>query len=486
MDSEAINKIKTTRRLFNTGLFLILCSRFLAIWITAAAISILILKVTGIDYGFITQLILLTSLPVILLALAKTSQEKYSHEETAAWLDLHGKNGGSIINLLTLKQGVAPVKPGVAVPVKPDMEKPGTLNLINAKITALPMIKNLIFPALFLIACLLVPARHSTSTISPQAIHKRADSVKKHIEKSRRLSVLEQKEFLALQEEMLRAVNQAESSPTSAVEAVDHVQNKLDMKILKKARAHKQAFSQWEKLLEQTSNPGSQNLDDLAASLKQALDSSQNKNLLPPDLQKALDKLAKELKNCGLDGSALDSKALENAFKNMEMKDLKKIASLLKQAHKNSLNNCNTCSSAMSNKLAKKIVNALANSASVSSAMKDFENKLARVKMVPGKGGTSRGRGDAPLVLGNESETSAARFKPMFLKPGSLPIPGSLIGKKKIAPLLITPVEFRPPQRLNATIKNKVSGSTTGEHLGPYQKKIAARYFEQVAKGDKK
>ncbi|MCP4217335.1 MAG: hypothetical protein GY765_22010 [bacterium] len=461
--------ISYTRGIFNAALFLHYIGGIMAPAITVAAIFLLVSKVSG--YPGLFPLQWLPGVVGLLagLALSLTFKEKYSQQEAAAWLDWQAQKGGALMMLMETSPGQH---------CRIDCSQ-----LPKPRITVLPTLKKIAFPMLFLLVCIIVPVYVSQGLVSTEAIHRRAAAVETHIQKASRQTVVREDEALQLQDELRRAVDNAEQTPTAAVEAVDHVQEKLDGKILDKAE---KAAEKVEML--SASLSGTMDKDLMRESIQQAMSGTTAMETLPPDLQ---NKLAELLRKMNLSGpgnqqlsskqlkdilNKMDAETLKKMLKALDAETLKKLAASIREAQLKALQNCGKCSGSMADAAVGKRLENMVN-ATCSSAMADLEKRL--VGIVLGRGGIDRGRGDAPLVLGEETESSAARFKPMLLKSKGIPFPGVTLSKKKVLPQRIAPEEFRLSSRSRAKTKDGVGGTYNDGRLGPYRQKIAARYFKE-------
>jgi hypothetical protein len=95
----------------------------------------------------------------------------------------------------------------------------------------------------------------------------------------------------------------------------------------------------------------------------------------------------------------------------------------------------------------------------------------------PGRGGISRGRGDAPMVFGDDKNLPQAKFKDQELS-------NRFLNPEDLIDLGITPLEPKPdPQKFSpGTLKSFESLEGTGvsrTRISPGQKDVIAKYFEK-------
>ena len=100
---------------------------------------------------------------------------------------------------------------------------------------------------------------------------------------------------------------------------------------------------------------------------------------------------------------------------------------------------------------------------------------------MPGRGGVTRGRGDAPMMFGEETDASKMRFKPMPMQSGgNPPLPGVIVHKGRTAPRKLPPEEFRGPERTGAAAAGS-GGRASGSVLSPFHRKVVETYFKETA-----
>jgi hypothetical protein len=102
---------------------------------------------------------------------------------------------------------------------------------------------------------------------------------------------------------------------------------------------------------------------------------------------------------------------------------------------------------------------------------------------MPGRGGVNRGRGDAPLQFGDESDPDGSRFNPLLKKPGEKFLPGVNLAGTRMRVKKIAPKEFQPPTRTGIELKGAVTQVGTTE-LSPARRAAAATYFNQLSAGE--
>lgn len=105
------------------------------------------------------------------------------------------------------------------------------------------------------------------------------------------------------------------------------------------------------------------------------------------------------------------------------------------------------------------------------------------VGVVPGSGGVNRGRGDADLSFGDETDSSGMRFKNRAYSPGDGLLPGATLDRKHMRVDKINATDARAVKRSGILLGNTGGGKTAGGRLGPRNRAVATRYFKE-AEGD--
>jgi hypothetical protein len=98
----------------------------------------------------------------------------------------------------------------------------------------------------------------------------------------------------------------------------------------------------------------------------------------------------------------------------------------------------------------------------------------------PGRGGVSRGRGDAEMSYGNESDKKNTKFKDVILPPGLLDEPKNDVVATTPREPEVNPAESAP--RSAARASDASSGRETWERkLRPRHRGVVRRYFDGKA-----
>ncbi len=432
--SNVDRAVDRARLLFNTGLVLDAGAWGLAGWMCAMGVVIIAVKVAGVLTWIQPWNVLVTSLPVLVVAGAAALRRRYHRSEVAAWLDLKGECGGTVI------AGTGSTAPRVSPAVRP-----------------LPLLRRLVLPAVLLAASLVVPwIPRNVDAVSTVAIEHRARVVDERIERAKKLDILDEKETMELRESLKKAQANAAASPEAAVEALDQVQKKLSEKLLAAAGRRREA-------LEAAHDLHARKGGDPGEALEKATQNMPSRHDLPPELREALEKMRQQ---GGPDGAAgqMDPGALEELGK------------MLENAHALELQNIAKASDLLADAEAKGLLEALTGDGGCKGDGDPGSGAASGNN--PGQGGITRGPGDAPLSFGDESDGSKVKFKPVPLKPGKKIMPGAMAGSKTVVGGTTPPEEFQPGGRVDVEMAAE-GGSTAGPALGPYHSEVVSKYFEK-------
>lgn len=426
--------IGRARLMFNAGLVLDAGAWGLAGWMVAAGVALVAVKVAGLLTWLQWWHVLVTGVPVVVVAGAIALRRRYGRDEAAAWLDLKGECGGTVI-----------AGAGTRVP------------RVEPAVRALPLLRRLVLPAVLLAASLIVPWIPRTGdAVSTVAIEHRARVVDERIERARKLDLLDEKETMELRESLKKAQANASRSPEAAVEAMDQVQKKLGEKILAEAESRREA-------LEAAHDLHAQKGGNAAEDLAKATQNLPSRSDLPPELQEALEKMQEQ---GGPEGAAgkMDPRALEELGK------------MLEGAHALELQNIRKASDLLADAEAKGMLEALTGEGGCQGGGEPGSGTA--MGNVPGQGGITRGPGDAPLSFGDESDEAGVKFKPVPLEPGEKIAPGAMAGSKIKVGGTTPPEEFAPGGRTDVALTSE-GGSSAGVALGPYHSDVVFKYFEK-------
>lgn len=310
-----IQKIKHTQAILNLAVFLdALVTRFIT-WLLVVSAIIVVTKLLGINQFCEIEYLLLTFIPVIVLAVYSYRKSKFSFYYTATWLDLKEKAGGTYI--ATVKDNID-IKPVKKIDINAGIKLPGYF-------------KQVVLPLFIFCVALAVPGIQNEIKESGKAVKKKLEVVQKRMETLKEQKLLSDDEIFKLQEAFEQAAIGVDKKTEVAMEGIDHLQNNIEQSIMEKARTEMESLKVAQKALNDilskspTIDNGSaldrNDLENLANALKKSSENSNNPFELDSDLQEILDKL--DCNSC----SALNAGMLAR----LSNKDLKRLADCLKK-----------------------------------------------------------------------------------------------------------------------------------------------------------
>ncbi|MHC4887523.1 MAG: hypothetical protein ACYTGH_20800, partial [Planctomycetota bacterium] len=219
-----------------------------------------------------------------------------------------------------------------------------------------------------------------------------------------------------------------------------------------------------------------QEREGLMKALKELAKAMGGMEELSPELKKALAKALKGLPKNGGQGGLTPS-----ALNGLDAKALQKLAQSLMKNCKSGMEGAGQCQGLLSPSAAQALKQMMAGLGKLSQ-FDPTQMGLAK-GMMPGKGGVNRGRGDAPLQFGDESDPDGARFNPLLKKPNDKFLPGVKIASTRMRVKKIAPKEFQIPARTGIELKGAVTQVGTTE-LSPARRTAAAAYFNKLSAGE--
>lgn len=447
MGSGSKTVLMLTRLRFNLGLLLDLCTRWVAVWGIAAAVFVLVLKVSGGFLGILPWHVLLTGIPVALAAAVVAWTKRYDTHTVAAWLDLQGRFGGRVIDAAA--RGGSVQAPGVRASIRP-----------------LPLLGRLAIPLVLVVASLVVPwSVRAGDEQSDVAIKRRARVVEHRIESARRMGILDQEEALALMEQLDRARQNAQASPESAAEAVDQVQKNLDREILDSAKQGQQGMQAASDLMQKASAEANLSDEEVQKAMEEAMEGMDPQDL-PEELREAMEKMKK--------GGAGAEGAGQGQGKPLDPEQAKKLGQMLQKMQGEKLEKLGQATDLMVDPDARK---ALGEMAEAGGQCEGGGDPSGTGMEGIGQGSITRGPGEAPLEFGDETDPAGARFEPLPFKPDDEFLPSLIPGSKQGPGSTSAPAEFQPPGRSEFTVKSGEGGFDSGSPLSPYHDDVVTEYF---------
>ncbi len=466
-------ELTSFRRQLARVLFLKYALLFFTIWAFGYGILVLAIRVasqlprTWLAWG------LLGVLPVLALAIMATRKHIPPVEKLRAVLDRESACGGLLMASHETKlEGWDGYVPHLTLP-RVTWEGQRVLSLFGIGVV-------------FLAASFLVPISSTVMGMNQTLdVGKEVSQLNEQLETLKEEKLIDEPKADALEEQLSKIQQEAKGDdPVKTLEAIDHLDQNLKKTAQEAAEKDVQAterLSQQEALAETLSKEGAQMDDQLMAEATEELaemakeslgenapESQALKKQLSQDLKKALDsgKLTpEELKEL--------AKALKNSKQSLadQLKKLKE-SGLIDQKTLQQCEKAGQCNSqGLKDFLEKNNGNGQGEGSgkSVKESMKEW-----------GRGGTSRGEGDAPMSWTEGTTEEGAKFKEQTLPSNSLnPEDSQMTGLSVSEPK----VENAGPQTGGA-----LAGSTTGnasantQKILPRHKGAVKRYFERKNK----
>jgi hypothetical protein len=435
-------QVRRVRTVLNLGHVVDYCCRWAGPTLIAVGVLVICLKLISPTLTPLAAPVLWFIPAALVVALIFSRRGLFTEEQAAVWLDRTGRAGGSVI---AANQGRS-------------FLRSGPLNLPRAIFRPWRPVRALALPVAFLVAALLVPARRAHEVDPVKAIRSRSGQVRRRLHRAEELRVVSGEEVREIEAGLERAVEAARRSPESAAEAVDALQRVLEKDILKAARAAR-ALTMAGPRMGRAGRAGDRK--EYARQLRKALAAFEAR--LPDDLREKLQKFAKE-SGTQLDGlpGIPGKESLNEMLGKLSKEQLQELADELARQGLSGLGACGKCSELMNDAAARQALAELT---------EDGDGR-------PGRGGVNRGRADAELSFGKETDTSKMRLKPLALKNKEPALPGVRTGHQKVSAKEMPPEEFRPPSRTGTDPATKTGGSSSGGALGPRRLRAAAEYFK--------
>lgn len=306
------------------------------------------------------------------------------------------------------------------------------------------------------------------------AIDELIESLQAKVELINQEEIIDDERTADINENLEKIAEDAEDGdPMKTWEALDHIADSL------KSISNDASEDIMKMLFDATA------MDALAESLQKAIDEQG----LSAEINKAIEEMAalmanKELLNA-LDG--MISAELAEALQKLELspEQLKELAKALKECKGESLDKmCKLCDASMVDPDMLKKCKGVANDkdsalmAFLDENASDVSSLLAAC-MMPGNGGVSRGRGDAPLTWKDGCDENGVGFKEEVIQPFA---PGGLensklVGISKGAPTANdTPVTVTGGELENAAIGG---GGAHKQRVLPQHKHVVMKYFDR-------
>ena len=331
-------------------------------------------------------------------------------------------------------------------------------------------VRNLTLPLVFAVGACFVPLRTAaTAPVIPNTVGQTAArELEELITSLDEEAVLEQKESEQLKEEVARLAEETKTTPLTHEkwEAVDALKERMKVRVDAAAMTTAEARDAAAALASREPGDGmelsAEQTERLEKKLSETLQKLSQKGMLDGASKDLKDRLQRLTKNGKLElpsDPAERQELLDDLQKHLDQ-EAKKLSALRKKC---SLCRGGECDGEEGDSLCEG---------------EQFGKKSGKR---PGKGGVNRGRGDAPLTWGDESDEEGVKFKETVLPQGFLEQPkDELVGVGRAAPdEEAAPVAARSTQR----VMDPAAGNTTwNRKLNPRHRNVVRKYFSNAGK----
>ncbi|MBL4884006.1 MAG: hypothetical protein JKY95_05665 [Planctomycetaceae bacterium] len=388
---------------------------------------------------------LLPAMP--LLAWRQTNSHRFTRTEAAALLDQKLEAGGL---LMTLSE----TPDDHWQSYLPEVEMLWRNSLV--KIRPKRFVSLLALPLAFAMVTCIIPVREtSVLQAKPRKVSQQTtEELEAILETLEEADILEEEDKAELKKELEKFAEQTKDQPLTHEqwETADFLRQNMQMKWEKNERGINSASSAIDELLSSMANSGEVSAEQL----------EQFENAMGENLQA----MARKALNSGLEGMSDEMKKMLENLANSGKLSMPGDA----QAQKKMMEELKEMLKKEAEKLAKQR----------GDCQGLCEGGMCEGNQ-PGKGGISRGRGDAEMLFGEESDLDGTKFKEIILPPGVLDDP-----TEKVLRLTKAEPETDPAQNAprNAVRKNDpASGRATWDRkLSPKYRGVVQKFFNSNKK----
>lgn len=407
------------------------------------------------------------TLPCLGLAWWLPRRNPWSRSQTVARLDQTLNSGGLLMTLCECPDAVWSER----LPQVEALWKQAVPRLLPVR-----FVRCLILPLLFALGAGFVPLREaSTAPVMHHAVaQKAAEELQDLVTGLDEQAILETDEEQELKEEVARLAEESRDTPLThekweTIDALkERMKVRLDAATMTATEAHDAATMLADAARSEALGdpPGlrAEHKERLEQKLGESMQELAQKGRLagaPKKLQADLQRLSKNGKQ-QLPADANERKEFLDELRNYLDQESKKLTDLRKK--------CSTCTSGD-----------LQGDGADDNDVEGSQTKFGtggKFGSRPGQGGTTRGRGDAPLTWGNESDKQGTKFKETVLPPGFLDQP-----KEEIVRIGRTAPEEEAAAsapRSTQRIIDATAGNTAWRRkLNPKHRAVVRKYFEK-------
>jgi len=442
------------RRRLSLGLFLATLTDALAVFLLVFGTAILVVKLARPDWWPHILWVVCGALPIAFWAWRRSVRNAFSRSEAVALLDSRLGAGGLLMT-------VSETHDGQWVERLSSLEKDWRSSL--PRLRPVRTARRLWLPIIFAAGCCFVPLREArTETVRVNVVGTQvADSLTETLKVLKENEVLERKEAEELKDAIQKLADETKDAPLTheSWEVVDALRDKMRVRTEDSLMSVSKAHDALESLSADASKPDGamtaerrEQLENEVQETLRKISKSGKFGTASPELQKKLQQLMKD----GKLGIPKDAAAREKMLSDLkqyldaEAKKLGKCRGKCKGENEGEGEDYNN---------------------------DDSESKDGK----PGRGGANRGRGDAKLTWGDESEENGTKFKEVVLPPGTPDRPN----KEVISQSASTP-EVKPATSASRGAL-RAAGPETGREtwnrtLRPRHRAVVRNYFDTPAK----
>lgn len=390
----------------------------------------------------------------------------WSRTQTVARLDLALNTGGLLMTLCECPDAVWAAQ-------LPQVEAQWQRAI--PRLRPVRFVRNLALPLVFALGACLVPLREAaTAPVLHHAVaQKAAEELVELVASLDEQAILDTEEEQQLKEEVARLAEETRDTPLTHEkwETVDALKERMKVRLDAAAMTTSEAHDAAALLADAASSEAlgePQGLSDehkerLEKKLHESLQKLAQKGSLPgapKKLQAELQRLSKNGKQ-QLPSDAAERKELLDGLRDYLQDESKKLTDLRKK--------CTTCQSG-------ECQGDGAPEGDSQQAQNNNSRRDGALGNRPGQGGVTRGRGDAPLTWGDESDKQGIKFKETVLPPGFLDQP-----KEELARIGRTAPDEQAaasaPRSAQRSVDATAGNTTWNRKLNPKHRNVVRKYF---------